>query len=285
MLCWQQPTVYLEAMKFTRLQSIWRTHWIWTIPLLYGQHQRAFTLSIPIFMLFQMMSPCCNWGRQYMTSIQSNWTTIVSSHRTVTYWQFLAWVIWRSLMKPLTRYRDCRIFFKLSISIKFQMMSVSRSTKKAPTFWLSVLLSKCVLLDPGRWVNWYSNSYIFAWVLYSSPWRCTCKIWCTFKFLLVQDSCQGDSGGPLVLAGANSNGDVQVGIVSFGEGCANEEFSGVNTRISAYMDWINTGICDFATEANRPDDCPVSKAVTTGPTLALTVINTIVAAGLFLFAI
>jgi secreted trypsin-like serine protease len=47
------------------------------------------------------------------------------------------------------------------------------------------------------------------------------------------DSCQGDSGGPLVNRDADGE-FVQVGIVSFGFGCAREDFPGVYTQISTF---------------------------------------------------
>jgi secreted trypsin-like serine protease len=51
------------------------------------------------------------------------------------------------------------------------------------------------------------------------------------------DSCVGDSGGPLV---TNIDGrTAQVGIVSFGNGCAEPFFYGVYTNIGAYIDWID----------------------------------------------
>ncbi|CAF3016792.1 unnamed protein product [Rotaria sp. Silwood2] len=51
-----------------------------------------------------------------------------------------------------------------------------------------------------------------------------------------KDSCQGDSGGPI----HQWLGDhwEQVGIVSFGEGCAHQNHPGVYTRLSMYRDWI-----------------------------------------------
>jgi hypothetical protein len=52
-----------------------------------------------------------------------------------------------------------------------------------------------------------------------------------------RDSCQGDSGGPLIVR--NPGGcPYQVGIVSWGEGCAMEKAYGVYTRVSHYAQWI-----------------------------------------------
>ncbi len=46
------------------------------------------------------------------------------------------------------------------------------------------------------------------------------------------DSCQGDSGGPLIYQGK------QVGITSFGAGCAQPGYPGVYQRTAPLMDWI-----------------------------------------------
>ncbi|XP_029945248.1 serine protease 27-like [Salarias fasciatus] len=70
-----------------------------------------------------------------------------------------------------------------------------------------------------------------------------------------RDACQGDSGGPLV---SRQGGVwVQLGIVSFGSGCANPGLPGVYTRVSRYMSWINGRIT-----SNQPGYVTFRSAVT-----------------------
>lgn len=65
-----------------------------------------------------------------------------------------------------------------------------------------------------------------------------------------RDSCLGDSGGPLMALQGNEFR--QIGVVSFGRGCAEPGFYGVYSRVSFYKPWITdiTGITDF----ENPED-------------------------------
>ena len=56
------------------------------------------------------------------------------------------------------------------------------------------------------------------------------------------DSCNGDGGSPLVVQGDNASSDIQVGIVSWGVGCATELPSGY-ARVSHFYDWIQSQVC------------------------------------------
>ena len=66
------------------------------------------------------------------------------------------------------------------------------------------------------------------------------------------DSCQGDSGGPLVVESIEQNETQQIGIVSFGFGCAAPNNPGAYTKVSNYSEWIDLQI-NAVTSVNNTD--------------------------------
>lgn len=67
-----------------------------------------------------------------------------------------------------------------------------------------------------------------------------------------KDSCQGDSGGPLMSFDSATSTWKQVGVVSWGEGCAEPNYYGVYTKLSHYADWIAQQIPQLATPTPTP---------------------------------
>jgi trypsin len=66
------------------------------------------------------------------------------------------------------------------------------------------------------------------------------------------DSCQGDSGGPIIMKSTGA----QVGVVSWGIGCANPNYPGVYARVSAKYDWIQGYINQWSGAAPPPGTPP-----------------------------
>jgi secreted trypsin-like serine protease len=58
------------------------------------------------------------------------------------------------------------------------------------------------------------------------------------------DTCQGGSGGPLMYYSENEQVWVLAGITSYGRGCGLPDYAGVYTRVSMYVDWIQSIVGD-----------------------------------------
>ncbi|GAK57775.1 peptidase S1 and S6 chymotrypsin/Hap [Candidatus Vecturithrix granuli] len=71
------------------------------------------------------------------------------------------------------------------------------------------------------------------------PGEITSSMFCAGYAAGGKDSCEGDSGGPLMVS-TGSGSYVQVGVVSWGDGCALAGYYGVYTRVSNYAAWISS---------------------------------------------
>ncbi|KAF5902904.1 vitamin K-dependent protein C-like [Clarias magur] len=54
----------------------------------------------------------------------------------------------------------------------------------------------------------------------------------------IKDACTGDSGGPMMTLYRNTW--FLVGLVSWGEGCGHTDKLGIYTKVSNYMEWIDS---------------------------------------------
>lgn len=70
-----------------------------------------------------------------------------------------------------------------------------------------------------------------------------------------EDTCLGDSGGPMVIPMGEGKGDLQVGVVSWGIGCASPIFPGVYSRISSQYEWIRKTTCQHSSLATEGFEC------------------------------
>lgn len=77
-----------------------------------------------------------------------------------------------------------------------------------------------------------------------------------------KDSCYGDSGGPLIVKGSDSQSDLQVGIVSWGYGCGDEDFPGVYSRVSYSAEWIDYIVCNNSKNPPSDFDCETASNFT-----------------------
>lgn len=84
------------------------------------------------------------------------------------------------------------------------------------------------------------NSSMCSRVAYGVPKNWNAQM-CAGEYAGGKDSCQGDSGGSLFVRDKVNDQDkyVSVGIVSYGDGCAEKYKPGIYTRISYYLDWIH----------------------------------------------
>ena len=91
----------------------------------------------------------------------------------------------------------------------------------------------------------------------------TDKMFCAYKS--GSDTCQGDSGGPTTVEVSGKH--IQLGIVSFGAGCARHGKPGVYTNLPVFMDWIQQETSETFCRADvQPDSTSSTDEESSGST-------------------
>ncbi len=80
----------------------------------------------------------------------------------------------------------------------------------------------------------------------------TTNMFCAGYFEGGKDSCEGDSGGPLI---TYQNGQsLLIGVVSWGDKCAEPNKAGIYTNVQNYIDWIISNSGELRTTATSSKD-------------------------------
>jgi len=66
----------------------------------------------------------------------------------------------------------------------------------------------------------------------------TPNMFCTFKPTPASDTCQGDSAGSVDYQSPSTGLWYNIGVTSFGAGCATQNYPGVYARVSNFLSWI-----------------------------------------------
>lgn len=103
-------------------------------------------------------------------------------------------------------------------------------------------------------VNYMTNAQCIKYSIYPSSLLDESSM-CALDWR--EDACSGDSGGPLIMKGQTDSQDIQVGIVSWGWGCAKQP--GVYARVSTGYDWIRDQVCRLSKSPPSYFQCPQSK--------------------------
>lgn len=116
-----------------------------------------------------------------------------------------------------------------------------------------LLETRVPIVADGDCVSAYQDPGLPAWVPSMDPTTMLCA---GLMGTGGKDACQGDSGGPLVVAGSGGE-PAQVGVVSWGYGCAEADYPGVYTRLAAYFTWIATRVGQPPNDQFSASEIPV----------------------------